>query len=440
MADERSMTTRTTHLDDGLYAALAVRGMSRRTFLKLTSAMAGVLALPHAYGPTIAAAVEQAPRIPVIWLRGQSCGGETAAFLRASEPTAAELLLEALSIDYQETLMGSAGAVAEGARLDAMTRSAGGYFAVVEGAVPAGEGGAFSIIGGRAFVDVAREVCDGALATIAVGGCAADGGIPAAAGGTTGAGGIGRVVTGSRVVNLPGCPVNVDNLTATIVHYMTFGELPPTDGRGRPLFAYGELLHNQCERRAYYEFGQFVHSWGDEGAQKGWCLYKMGCKGPEAFANCPTVRFGEETSWPVRAGHGCVGCTMPGFLDSMGPIYRRLPSPLPFAPGVSADQIGVGLVGAVAGGAAVHGAASYVRARRLRAAEQRAALVEPGRPEDESGGLAVAPEARTAEPASTEPAQFPAEPAQSPAEPANAEPPQPAADDQRATSGPGDAP
>lgn len=132
-------------------------------------------------------------------------------------------------------------------------------------------------------------VCGGARATIAVGSCAFDGGIAAAAGGPTGAVGVAALAPATALVNLPGCPVNVANLAAAIVHYLTFRELPPDDGRGRPLFAYGGLVHNQCERRAHFEFGEFVLGRDDEAAQKGWCLYRMGCKGPETFANCPTA-------------------------------------------------------------------------------------------------------------------------------------------------------
>ena len=144
--------------------------------------------------------------------------------------------------------------------------------------------------------------------------------------------GIGEIAGEDRLINLPGCPLNVENLTATIVHYLTFKEFPATGSRRRPLFAYGGLLHNQCERRAHFEFGEFALAWGDEGAQKGWCLYKLGCKGPETFANCPTAMYAGRTSWAVKAGHGCIGCTMPDFWDSMGPAYSRLPAPLPFAP------------------------------------------------------------------------------------------------------------
>ena len=378
--------------DDGLYAALLRRGVSRRSFLKFSAAMGSALALPATYAPRIAAAVATAPRLPVIWLRGQDCAGNTQAFLRATRPTVAELVLDLLSVDYHQTIMASAGAAADLSRTTTMEKYPDGYLAIVEGGIPTADGGVHCTIGGRAFQDVVREVCDGALATIAVGSCAFDGGTPAAGGGPTGAVGVAGVVKDGRLITLPGCPLNVENLTATIVHYLTFKELPPTDGRGRPLFAYGGLIHNQCERRAHFEFGEFVLAWGDEGAQKGWCLYKMGCKGPEAFANCPTVRYGEGTSWTVKAGHGCVGCTMPGFWDAMTPAYRRLPPPLPFVPTVSVDHVGQALVGGVAALTVVHGGASIVRSRLTRAAERRqaaeaAAAVEPiGTPAAVAGG------------------------------------------------------
>lgn len=368
-----------TRRDDGLYASMVHRGMSRRTFLKFSAAMATTLALPLSYAPRIAAAVTAAPRIPVIWLSGQACGGDTRAFMQASQPTTAELLLDLVSVEYHETIMARSGTSAEVARRQVMEAAPNGYIAVIEGAIPVGDDGVYCTVGGRAFQDVVREVCGGSLATIAVGSCAFDGGAPAAQGGKTGSVGLAQVVPDATLINLPGCPVNVDNLTATIVHYLTFKEFPATDARHRPLFAYGGLLHNQCERRAHFEFGEFVQVWGDEGSQKGWCLYKLGCKGPETFANCPTVRYADGTSWPVKAGHGCIGCTTAGFWDAMSPVYGRLPSPLPFAPQVSADQFGMALVGGVAAVTVAHGAASAVRLRRWGVAERRAArLAEIG--------------------------------------------------------------
>ncbi len=366
-----------TWLDDGLHAAMVRRGMSRRSFLRFSVAMAGVLALPTTYAPRIAAAVSAAPRIPVIWLRGQACAGNSEALFQATKPTVPELVLDLLSVDYHEAIMAASGAAAELSRTAAMEAQPNGYIAVVEGGIPIGEDGAWCTIGGRAFRDVVREVCDGALLTIAVGTCAFDGGLPAAAGGPTGAVGVDEVVPDAPLVSLPGCPLNVENLTATIVHYLTFKELPPADQRGRPLFAYGGLIHNQCERRASFEFGQFVTAWGDEASQKGWCLYKMGCKGPETYANCPTTRYADGTSWPVKAGHGCIGCTMPRFWDAMGDAYRRLPAPLPFVPELTADHVGQALVGGVAALTVVHGTASYVRARRSRPAGRGKATAAP---------------------------------------------------------------
>jgi hydrogenase small subunit len=361
-----------TRRDDGLYAAMVHRGMSRRTFLKFSAAMATTLALPLSYAPRIAAAVTAAPRIPVIWLRGQACGGNTRAFLQASKPTTAELLLDRLSVQYHETIMARSGTSAEAARRLLVDASPNGYLAVIEGAIPVGDEGVYCTVGGRVFSDVVREVCGGAMATIALGSCAFDGGLSAAAGGTTGSVGADHVVPAATLINLPGCPVNVENLTATIVHYLTFGTLPATDARNRPLFAYGGLLHNQCERRAHFEFGEYVGAWGDEGSQKGWCLYKMGCKGPETFANCPTARYANGTSWPVKAGHGCIGCTTAGFWDQMSPVYARLPGPLPFVPQVTADMAGVALVGGVAALTVAHGAASAVRLHRWGVEERRA--------------------------------------------------------------------
>lgn len=351
-------------VDDRLAWALRERGVSRRAFLKFSSAMAAALALPAAYGPRIARALESAPRIPVIWLEGQDCAGNTEAFLRASHPTVADLVLDTLSVDYHETIMAAAGSAAERSREETMRAFPNGYIAVVEGSIPIAEEGVYCTVAGRAFRDTVVEVCGNALATIAVGSCAFDGGLPAAAGGPTGAVGVTAIARGATVINLPGCPVNVQNLTATIVHYLTFNAFPATDGARRPLFAYGQLIHDQCERRAHFEAGRFVTAWGDEGHRAGWCLYKMGCKGPETYANCPTARFNDGTSWPVKAGHGCVGCTMPRFWDAMSPFYRRLSNPPGFPSDATADQIGLTLVGAVAGLSAVHGAASYVRKRR----------------------------------------------------------------------------
>jgi hydrogenase small subunit len=130
------------------------------------------------------------------------------------------------------------------------------------------------------------------------------------------------IVKDKPVINLPGCPVNGENITATIAHFLTFGELPATDDLHRPLFAYGALIHDNCPRRAHFDRGEFVREWGDEGHKKGWCLYKMGCKGPVTHANCPLILWNDGTSWPIGSGHPCIGCTEPDFWDRG--IYRQV--------------------------------------------------------------------------------------------------------------------
>ena len=379
--------------DDGLYTALLERGLSRRTFLKFSMAMATALAMPLEYAAQITKAVEAAPRLPLIWVHGLACGGNSQAFLQSASPTTADLLIQTLSLEYDEAL--AAGAP------DQPAAYPDGYLLIVDGAIPTAEQGIYATVGGRPIVDVLRALAPKAKATIAVGSCAFDGGTSAANGGLVGAVGVGSVIGSANLVNLPGCPVNVENLAATIVHFVTFGELPPTDSRGRPYFAYGGLIHNQCERRPHFEYGEFVTSWGDEAAQKGWCLYKMGCKGPETFANCPTVKYAGGASWNVLAGHGCIGCVSPGFWDAMGSAYDRLPSPIAYAPNVTVDQIGMALVGGVAAVTVAHGGASTVRQwrnRRIasRSSDEVAEAAEIAEPADVAD-VAISDQAQTTE-------------------------------------------
>jgi hydrogenase small subunit len=211
-----------------------------------------------------------------------------------------------------------------------------------------------------------------------VGNCATFGGIPAARPNPTGAVQVNELVTDKPVLNLSGCPYNVVNLTATVVHFLTFGELPAMDSLGRPLFAYGARIHDNCERRGHFDAGEFVVAWGDEGHRKGWCLYKMGCKGPVSFHNCPAVRWNDGTNWPVKSGHGCIACSEPGFWDlgvynqaslqEFAPPTTYAPVQLPSA---KIDPAAAGVIGGVAGialGAA--GVAAYNALSRSDEAEE----------------------------------------------------------------------
>lgn len=345
---------------------VAIRGITRREFLKFCTIMAGVLALPVDRAAKIARALESAKRPPVVWLEFQSCTGCTESLLRANRPTVAELVLDILSLNYHEAIMAPSGHMAEKSLHD--TIQEGGFIAIVEGAIPTADDGIYCCIGGRTAVEILEEVAAHAAAIITVGACSFYGGWPSTTPNPTGAKGVKDIVSGVPVINLPGCPVNAYNITATIVHYLTFGEWPAVDDLGRPLFAYGRRIHDNCERRGHFDAGEFVEAWGDEGHRKGWCLYRMGCKGPVAFQNCPTIRWNEGTSWPVGAGHGCIACAAPQFWErpayEVVPIHELTPPttypPVEVAPeGLSPTTAGVigavvGVAAGVAGAVAVH--------------------------------------------------------------------------------------
>jgi hydrogenase small subunit len=264
--------------------------------------------------------------------------------------------------------MAGSGAQAEEMSSQAVRDLKGQYLAVIEGAIP--PAGGYCTIGGRSAIDIAREVVGNAKATIAVGACAWDGGLVQH--GPTGGQGVQDVVSGANVVNLGGCPHNPANTVAVLVHYLTFGQMPALDQYNRPLFAYGDLIHDQCERRAYYDAGLFVENWGDEGHRKGYCLYKMGCKGPAATYNCPNVRWNDGTSWPIEAGHTCIACASHEFWASMSPFYERLPNVPGFGADTTAETVGLAVIGAVAAASAAHGVAKGLQVAAQRRQEAMA--------------------------------------------------------------------
>ncbi|HZP16576.1 MAG TPA: hydrogenase small subunit [Terriglobales bacterium] len=346
-----------------LSLALQEKGIDRRRFLKFCSLMTATLALPPRYVAQVASALGRARKPVLVWLQFQDCAGNSESILRSSHPSVLEIVVDLLSWEYHELVMAGAGHQAEAALERVVKEEKGKFIAVVEGAIPLADGGVYCTVGGRTAIEIARHVCPNAAATIAAGDCAWDGGLVAASPNPTGAVGIEEAVPAANVINLGGCPQNPVNTAAVLVHYLTFGSLPATDQYHRPLFAYGRIIHDQCERRAHYDAGRFVQEWGDEGHRKGWCLYKMGCKGPEATFNCPSVRWNDGTSWPVKAGHGCLGCASHRFWDTRSPFYERLPKVPGFGVDVTAGEIGLAVTGAVAGATIVHGIASAIRDR-----------------------------------------------------------------------------
>jgi len=274
-----------------------------------------------------------------------------------------------------------------------MKANKGSYLLVVTGSVPLGADGIYTTIGGRTAKTILEEAAAGAAAVIAIGACAHWGSVQAARPNPTGAVGVSSVVKDRPVINIAGCPPIGDVVTATIVHYLTFGRLPATDAEGRPLFAYGARIHDQCPRRANFDAGQYVEVFDDEAARKGWCLYHVGCKGPATFSPCPIFQWNTRTSWPIGAGHPCIGCTEPNFWDTMTPFYDRLPDVGGFGVEQRVDLIGAALAAGATAGVAAHAIATGVhqvrerrRARELPVVAAESPPVSRDRPADSGEG------------------------------------------------------
>jgi len=306
------------------YAKLEKRGISRRDFMRYCTMLTATMGLSASFVTKVAdviAAPSQRP--PVVWLHFGECTGCSEALLRSQYPYVDDLVLEVLSVEYHETIMAAAGQQAEDNLQAAIDKHKGKFVCVVEGAVATKYDGGYGKVGGRTFLEIAKDVVPKAAATICIGSCSSFGGIQAASPNPGGYKGVGDAL-GIKTLNIPGCPPNPINFVGTVVNYLLLGKLPALDGLGRPLFAYGKTIHDQCPRRGHFENEEFVTEFGSDEAAMGYCLYKMGCRGPETFNNCPTAKFNDGTSWPVEAGHPCIGCSQPDFWDKFTPFFEEM--------------------------------------------------------------------------------------------------------------------
>jgi hydrogenase small subunit len=310
--------------DETLGEMLGRRGFSRRGLLKFAIVMTSSLALPPAMATAMADNLAAAKRQSVIWLSFQECTGCLETLLRSESPTIAALIFDFISLDYQESLMAAAGGAAELTLRQAVAANQGKYLLAIDGSVPVKDGGVYSLTGGKANVSMLQEFAPGAAAILAIGTCAAYGGIPKAYPNPTGAVGVEDVISNKPLVNIPGCPPIPEVLSGVLVYFVSFGRLPDLDDKKRPLAYFGTTIHDQCYRRAFYDQGKFAKSFDDEGARQGWCLFELGCKGPTTHNACASLKWNDGTSFPIESGHGCLGCSEPDFWDQEGGFYTSL--------------------------------------------------------------------------------------------------------------------
>ena len=375
-----------------IYQHLLSQGLPRRDFFKLCGAVAGAMGLRYAaparasglpetlesdinpLTKMVARALQAKPRLPIIWLEFQDCTGCSEALTRSQSPSLVDLVLNKISVEYHETLAAAAGYQIEENKQSIMKQYAGKYVLVVEGSIPSGEGGAFCTIGGRSALDLLKEAAAGAAAVIATGNCATFGGLPKANPNPTGAKGVWELITNKPVVNISGCPAIPEVFTGTLAHFLVFGTLPELDSLNRPKTFYAQTIHDRCLRRPFYEAGKFANTFDDEGARKGWCLYKLGCKGPTTYNACATIKWQGGLSFPIQSGHPCLGCSEPNFWDGGG-FYQGQSAPI--------GRPELASVGAAAVAGIVLGAGMAASNRAQKHAAQAEAAPEPKKPGEE---------------------------------------------------------
>lgn len=335
------------------YEEVERKGYTRRDFMRFASLMAAFIGLDSSGIAQVAKALETKSRMPIIWLHFQECTCCSESFIRSSHPIVADILLDMISLDYSETLMAASGFQAEAALKNTLEKYKGEYILCVEGSVPLGADGVYCMIGGKTSLQILNEVAENAAAIIAWGSCASNGCVQSAKPNPTQATPIHKIIKGKTIIKVPGCPPIGEVMAGVIVHYLTFGKIPELDKLGRPKAFYSKRVHDTCYRRPYYDAGLFVETFDDENAKKGYCLYKMGCKGPSTYNACGVMKWNEGTSFPIQSGHPCIGCSEENFWDN-GRIYERASAFGGFGIEADADSIGKTALGVTVGALAGH--------------------------------------------------------------------------------------
>ncbi len=350
-------------MGSSIWQSMQQKGYSRRDFLQFCGVAAAIAGIEKSGVAQVVSAFEKKEKPPVVWLHFQECTGCSESFLRASHPIVADVLLDVVNLNYQETLMAASGFQAEKSLADTIKNNKGKYILLCEGAVPTADNGVYCMLHGQTAQSILKEVSEDAAAVVAWGACASFGGVQAAKPNPTGATPISKLVN-KPVINVPGCPPIADVMMSVVTHLLVLGQIPKLDSLGRPKEFYGRRVHDTCYRRPNYDAGLFVESWDDENARKGYCLYKMGCKGPVTYNACSVVGWNEGTSSPIKSGHGCIGCSEPGFWDN-GPFYQHLSRFPGFGIESTADTIGTAVGLTTLAGVAAHAIVTNVRKKQV---------------------------------------------------------------------------
>ena len=283
--------------------------LTRRELLKLGAQLAALMGI-SALAPRITEAVEElaAGNVPTLWIQAQSCSGCTVSTLNSEKPDPAEILTQMISLRFNATLAAATGHLAM--TVINKTIAEGGFYLIVEGTIPEGMPEA-CVIGDEPVTRQIERAAAKAKAIIAVGTCAAFGGIPAAEGNPTGAKSLPAFLAARNIskptITIPGCPSHPDWLVGTLAHILKVG-MPELDKEGRPTMFFGRTIHEKCPRLLDYKRERFAKSFSDGG-----CLLKLGCVGPTTNADCTQRFWNGGVNHCLRAGAPCIGCVAPNF-------------------------------------------------------------------------------------------------------------------------------
>lgn len=339
--------------------------LSRRKFLELVfkgAVLGNFLELlsPHLKS---AAASGQVKKLPVIMIETGTCTGDSISLDNIWTPTFSDILNNICDWRYDWNIMQTHGAQSYQVLMDTYKKMAGEYVLVVQGSMVHRDGGHYNHVAydnGKLItgIDMVKMLGQKARYVVAIGSCASFGGPAAAYPNPTQSTGVQNVLPERRVINVSGCPAHPDWTMGTLFHLALYGE-PELDSFGRPKMFYGETVHNNCPRRHYYDQGIFATDFGQKE-----CLFRVGCKGPVTYADCPIRRWNDRYNWPIGCNSPCIGCTEPGFPDLMEPFHDHLQD-IPFPGGTKAttDKIGLGVLAATTAAIIGHTGASLYSGR-----------------------------------------------------------------------------
>ena len=257
---------------------------------------------------------ESKKKLPIIWISALECTGCVESFIQSKSPGVGDALLQFISLEYSELLSVASGFQIEQHKTAIFEEYQGEYVLVVEGAIPSKD--EFLMIVGKSVREEIIHAAKHAKAVLAFGSCSAWGGIPAAKPNPTDSVALPELISDEVPLALiPGCPPIAEVMLETLLYIHFHGELPELDKKLRPKAFYSETVHMTCHRKPFFDQKLFAESYDDEGAKKGYCLLKLGCKGPSTFNACETVGWNNEKCSPIRAGFACIGCSEKDFWE-----------------------------------------------------------------------------------------------------------------------------